>query len=186
MWQRSLMHFLNFIFWISKFICKNCCRRKEICNHMLGSFYSRSVMWWSRPVRYTWRVDSSPLCAASAETMTFKYTFFSNLAIPCIFFYQLIQTQRASVRSRDKTTNPSRYCAPTRGKNGRAKKKKKKTLATLRVQWFCLLFFTRDFPFHALKYWSNTVFFIRGLSCGVDVYILSWLGRAKSSVLKPE
>lgn len=128
MWQRSLMHFLNFIFWISKFICKNCCRRKEICNHMLGSFYSRSVMWWSRPVRYTWRVDSSPqLCAASAETMTFKYTFFSNLAIPCIFFYQLIQTRRASVRSRDKTTNPSRYCALTRGKNGRAKKKNKNT-----------------------------------------------------------
>lgn len=46
-------------------------------------------------------------------------------------------------------------------------------------------FFTRDFPFHALKYWSNTGFFLRGLNCGVDVYKLSWLRWAKSSVLKP-
>lgn len=148
MWQRSLMHFLNFIFGISKFIFKNCCRRKEMCNHMLGSFYSRSVMWWSRPVRYTWRVDSSPqLCAASAETMTFKYTFFSNLAIPCIFFYQLIQTRRASVRSRDKTTNPSRYCAPTRGKNGRAKKKKKKHLQPCVSSGFAYFFSRGTFLF---------------------------------------
>lgn len=84
-WQRSLMHFL--LFWggfpnlFAKFVSK---KRRHVQPYaskwVLAHLASRTVTWWSRPVGNTWRVDSRPqLCAASAETMTIKYTFSPTL-----------------------------------------------------------------------------------------------------------
>lgn len=77
--------FLTFLRGVSKFICKICVWEKKKCattrfKMSSGSFYLKTVTWWSCPVGNTWRVGSrAQLCAASAETMTFKYTFFPTL-----------------------------------------------------------------------------------------------------------
>lgn len=179
---------IAYIFIISKFVEIVSWKRNvqpQTSKYVLAHFIREVLSEEAILVGNTPRVDSSQqLCTASTETMTFKYTSFLKTYNSLHFSLPFIQTKRASVRSRDKTTNLSRYCAPTRGKNGCAKKKKNTCNPACPV--VCILFFTRGFPFHALKYWSNTVFFMRGLSCVVDTYIINWLRKNQIYLWKPK